>query len=93
LTLINFLNLRSANGEGEAGRLSFNDRRFRDPYLDVSGDGTVSAIDALLVINALNHGEAAPEVVDRVFLELGFDFPLDDEEEDELLFEDVPLLA
>ncbi len=36
------------------------DRSDRSPYYDTNGDGTVSAIDALQVINRLNNGEGEP---------------------------------
>lgn len=76
LRVMNALNQLSAEGE------SVSDGR---AVTDVDGDGRTSAIDALMIINHLARQSAVEALED-------FDFPMDDDDEEEKRFEAVDVV-
>ncbi|MEM1068844.1 MAG: Ig-like domain-containing protein [Planctomycetota bacterium] len=64
LLVVNFLARSYAEGEGGLTSSSNSDESDGGYYLDVNGDGTVSAVDALGVINALNFAEGESIIMD-----------------------------
>ena len=94
LMIVNYLNEAEPSHQGTL--LSGAERNFQTPYYDVNGDRAVSAVDALLTINALHQRQTRKadnfdaDSVDSFFIDLGNSL---DEDEEEWLLEDVPLLS